>query len=186
MRIVFLFIACTFSSLVAAQETRDVCPQAIPPGWVVAGSHPCADCCGPGTSRKLTIRHIDDAPTGTRVDMCPGETPRGWAVVSSRPCADCCGSGMTQMLTIERIGNDSAGNDSAGNDARGAHHDREARHDDEEHRGWHTPFNPNPAQMDICAGQAIPYGWVIVSSRMCSNCCGLSMSQMFTIKRVGQ
>lgn len=173
MRIVLFIIASIFSTLVAAQEVRDICPQAIPPGWVVVSSRACADCCGPGMTEKLTIRRIDDAQQGARVDMCPQETPRGWAVVGTRPCADCCGSTMGQMLTIEHVGSASGS---------GHHH-----HDDEddEHRARQTPINPNPTQMEICSRQPIPYGWVIVSSRTCADCCGSTMSQMFTIKRVG-
>ncbi len=82
----------------------EVCAQATPQGWVVIGGRQCAGCCNSDMSRMLTIKRIDPAPRGTRIEICPQETPPGWAVVGTRPCAGCCGTTeMEQMLTIEKL-----------------------------------------------------------------------------------
>lgn len=184
MRLVFFFIAFTFSTLLAAQEVREICPQAVPSGWVVVSKRLCSGCCGSGMSEMLTIKHIDDdaehghsagkenkAKTDsrlTRVEVCPQAVPPGWAVVSTRPCAECCGSGIAQMLTIERVGNDSSS----------------AHHDEDEHREKHTEIDPSLTLTEICP-QATPPGWVVTGGRRCANCCGgTEASRMLTIKRI--
>ncbi len=153
MKIVFFLLACTFSSLLAAQEIKEICPQATPPGWVVIGKRLCADCCGPGMAEMLKIRRIDGDsdqahrdgeakdkraktdPRLTRVEVCPQALPQGWVVVSTRLCADCCGSGMSQMLTIERVGGTS---------------ERTRHGDDAEHQERHSEIDPTLTRTEMC------------------------------------
>lgn len=186
MRTVFFLLACTFSSLLAAQETREICPQPTPPGWVVVSKRLCADCCGPGMAEMLTIRRINSDserahrndegkekpaktdPGLTRVEVCPQEVPPGWVVVSTRLCADCCGSGMAQKLTIERVGGDS----------------ERTHRDDDEHKERHREIDPTLKRTEMCP-QATPPGWVIISGRPCASCCGTTeISRMLAIRRI--
>lgn len=173
MRILILLIASTFSTLLAAREIREICPQPIPYGWVVISSRPCAGCCGSGMGQMLTIEragndrgsaHHDDEehqdeeeheserteiePGLTRTEICPQPIPYGWVVVSKRYCAGCCGSGMTDKLTIQRI----------------------------EHA-------PKGTRVEMCP-QATPPGWAVVSSRPCAGCCGSGMTEMLTIEKL--
>lgn len=182
MRIVFFFLACTFSTLLAAQEVREICPQATPPGWVVVSKRLCTGCCGSGMAEMLTIRHIggdserehrDDKekhtktdPRLTRVEICPQALPPGWVVVSTRPCAECCGAGIAQMLTIERVGNDS-----------------ERVHREDEHEEKHHEIDPGLTRNEICP-QATPPGWVVIGGRSCAGCCDSEISRMLTIRRI--
>ncbi len=186
MRIVFFFLACTFSTLLGAQEVREVCPQAIPPGWVVVSKRLCAGCCGSGMAEMLTIKHIDNDsekahrdgerkekppaidPKVTRTEVCPQALPPGWVVVSTRPCAGCCGSGIAEMLTIERVGSDS---------------ERVHRDDDDEHKERHKEIDPRLMRTEICP-QPAPPGWVVIGGRACAGCCGTTSSQMLTIRRI--
>lgn len=186
MRIAFFLLACTFSTLLAAQEVKEICPQATPPGWVVIGKRLCADCCGPGLVEMLRIRRIDGDserthrdgenkdkraktdPRLTRVEVCPQALPQGWVVVSTRLCADCCGSGMSQMLTIERVGGDS----------------ERMHRDDDEHQERHSEIDSRLTRTEMCP-QATPPGWVIIGGRPCADCCDTpGMSRMLTIRRI--
>ena len=143
-------------------QTKEICPQPIPPGWVLVGYQSCVyGCCGADygeTVLKPVIQYVDTMPLGSTLEICPQATPPGWVVTDYKQCMSCCGAdfGKTvQKPVILKVS------------------------------GWilpcppqwqgYTPIMqpPTPAvtRMEVCPGP-IPHGWVIVDQRPCAGCCG--------------